>query len=193
MVLKSYAKINLSLSVNKKLKSGLHDLQSYFSLINLHDIIHIKKTKNGKSDKISFKGPHSKFVNKKNNSIKNILILMRENKLINNYYSVKVFKKIPVFAGFGGGTSNAATIFKFLLKKKQKKKLEKDIFIKLGSDFSLFFYNRGFLNTLRKIIKIDNKIKLSLLLVYPNKKCSTKEIYSRVKTYSKKKYFPIKK
>ena len=28
---------------------------------------------------------------------------MRKNKIINNYYSVKVNKKIPVFAGFGGG------------------------------------------------------------------------------------------
>ena len=43
MVLKSYAKINLTLSVNKRLMNGLHDLQSIFCLINLFDKIEIKK------------------------------------------------------------------------------------------------------------------------------------------------------
>ena len=62
MVLKSHAKINLTLSVNKKLLSGLHDIQSMFCLINLFDNITIKRNNNSKFDKISFKGPHSKFV-----------------------------------------------------------------------------------------------------------------------------------
>ena len=44
MVLKSYAKINLSLIINKKLHNGFHNLQSYYSLINFYDEIYIKKT-----------------------------------------------------------------------------------------------------------------------------------------------------
>ena len=43
MVLKSYAKINLTLSVNKKLKSGLHNIQSIYCLIDIHDKIFLKK------------------------------------------------------------------------------------------------------------------------------------------------------
>ena len=43
MVIKSYAKINLSLKVNSKLKNGLHDIQSFFCLIDLSDKIKIKK------------------------------------------------------------------------------------------------------------------------------------------------------
>ena len=43
MVLKSFAKINLTLSVNKKLANGFHDIQSIFCLIDLHDKISIKK------------------------------------------------------------------------------------------------------------------------------------------------------
>ena len=42
MFLKSYAKINLSLSVNKKLMNGFHDLQSIYCLIDLFDKIWIK-------------------------------------------------------------------------------------------------------------------------------------------------------
>ena len=45
MVLKSYSKINLSLNVNNKLKSGLHEIQSYYCLINLIDKIKISKRK----------------------------------------------------------------------------------------------------------------------------------------------------
>ena len=37
---------------------------------------------------------------------------MRKYKLISDFYSVNIYKNIPVFAGLGGGTSNAATIFK---------------------------------------------------------------------------------
>ena len=46
MVLKSYAKINLSLSINKKFSNGLHDIQSIYCLVDLYDSITIKKNKN---------------------------------------------------------------------------------------------------------------------------------------------------
>ena len=48
MVIKSYAKINLSLKVNSKFKNGLHDIQSFFCLIDLSDKIKIKKIKKKK-------------------------------------------------------------------------------------------------------------------------------------------------
>ena len=69
MILKSFAKINLSLLVNKKLIGGLHDLQSIYCLINLFDKISIKKIKNKKKDKILIKGPYYKNVSKYNKSI----------------------------------------------------------------------------------------------------------------------------
>ena len=118
MVLKSYAKINLTLSVNKKLKSGLHNIQSIYCLIDLHDKIFLKKIKKKHLDQVSFTGPFSKDIKKSNNSVKKVLNAMRKYKIINDYYSVKVNKQIPVFAGLGGGTSNAATLFKHLVKKK---------------------------------------------------------------------------
>ena len=45
MVFKSFAKINLSLTVINKLKTGLHDIQSIYCLIDLSDSISVKKTK----------------------------------------------------------------------------------------------------------------------------------------------------
>ena len=89
MVLSSYSKINLNLLVNSKQKNGLHNIQSYFCLINLKDKIKIKKI-DGKSDKINFIGPFSKFINKNDNSIKSVLALLRKLKLISSCYSVHV-------------------------------------------------------------------------------------------------------
>ena len=45
MVINSYAKINLSLIVKKRLNNKLHDLQSIYCLIDLKDKISIKKIK----------------------------------------------------------------------------------------------------------------------------------------------------
>ena len=56
MVLKSFSKINLSLNIIRKLKKDrLHEIQSYFCLINLFDQIKINKIKSHK-DKVKFKG-----------------------------------------------------------------------------------------------------------------------------------------
>ena len=185
MVLKSFAKINLSLSVNSKLKSGLHEIQSYYCLINLIDKIIINKIKKQK-DEIVFKGPFAKHIKKSNNSIGNLLRLLRKFKLISSYYSVSVIKNIPVFSGLGGGTSNAAFVVKFLLKDKITKKILSKVENVIGSDLRLFFYKQGFLENLKNIKIIKKKKKLFFLLSRPNLNCSTREIYSKIKRYSKK-------
>jgi len=188
MILKSFSKINLSLSVNKKLKKiGLHDIQSYFCLINLYDQIKIKKIK-GQKDKVKFQGKFSKFIKKKN-SITNILAILREKNLISSYYSVLVNKKIPVFAGLGGGTSNAVYLVKYLTRGKISKDLLRILDKKIGSDLKLFFYEQGFLESLKKINNFRRKYKLYFLLIYPNIKCSTHYIYSKVKKNSLKSQF----
>jgi 4-diphosphocytidyl-2-C-methyl-D-erythritol kinase len=192
MVLKSFSKINLSLSVNKKLKNGLHEIQSYYCLINLSDKISIRKIKQ-KKDKILFKGLFVKHIKKSNNTIQNLLRLLRKLKIISNYYSVIVVKNIPVFSGLGGGTSNAAFILKFFLKGKISKNLLKGVEKVIGSDLRLFFYKQGFLVNLKTIKDIKKKPKLIFLLSRPNINCSTQEIFSRVKKYTKKNKFSLRK
>ena len=189
MILKSYAKINLTLAVNKRLNIGLHNIQSIYCLINLYDKILIKKIKNTNSDKISFNGRFSKSIDKSNNSVKKILNIMRKNEIINDYYSVRVNKNIPVFAGFGGGTSNAATLLKFLTKKKLNRKILSKIDKEVGSDLRLFFHNQGFQKNLKSVIELKKKHKLHFLLVFPMIKSSTQSVYLKVKNYSKFRLF----
>ena len=192
MVLDSYSKINLSLSINSKLKSGLHEIQSYYCLISLRDQIKINKI-NKKRDQIFFKGPFANNLKRHDNTIANLLKFLRKIKLIANYYSVKVTKNIPVFGGLGGGTSNAAFILRYLL----KERISKNVFYKIekiiGTDLKLFFYKQGFLENFKKIKQIKKKQKLIFLLSRPNINCSTREIYSKVKKYSKKNKFSFSK
>ena len=192
MVLNSYSKINLTLSVNRKLKRGVHEIQSYFCLINLSDKIKIKKIYK-KKDQILFKGTFAKHIEKSNNSIGNLLKLLRKYKLISNYYHVSVIKNIPTYGGLGGGTSNAASVLKYLLKGKINKNIFNKIEKLVGSDLRLFFYKQGFLHNLKTVKITKKKKKLTFLLSRPNINCSTHEIYSKVKKYSKKAKFSFYK
>ena len=190
MVLKSFAKINLTLKVKKKLPSGLHDIETFYCLVNNFDKIFIKKEKNLKSDKISFIGPFSKYVSSSNNSVRKILKIMRKYRIISSYYKIKVIKNIPVFSGLGGGSSNAAFILNYLTNKEISKRTLNKIINYVGSDLRLFFYSQGYLKNLQTIIKIKKIKKLYFLIVFPNVKCSTKVIYSIVTKRFKSKSTP---
>lgn len=193
MILKSFSKINLSLKVNRKLKnSRLHEIQSYFCLVNLYDDIKIKKIKDQK-DIIRFRGKFSKYIKKNSNSVIDVLNILRERNLISSYYSVSINKKIPVFGGMGGGTSNAVYLVKHLIRNKIDKNLLKVLSKRIGSDVKIFLYQQGFISNLKKIYSFQKKHSLYFLLVYPTIKCSTKYIYSKVRKFSQKSDFSFKK
>ena len=184
-MIKSYSKINLFLKVLKKNIKGLHDIQSTTMLLTLHDKIIIKKTKKNK-DIVVFSGPFKKNINTKLNTITSTLSLLRSQNLINpnKKYKIIVNKQIPVFAGLGGGTGNAAAVIKYFLKKKLNIKLLEIFEQKIGSDLRLFFFNHIFQKNLKKIIKFKKKYKFYFLLIYPNIKSSTQEVYSNVKKFN---------
>ena len=186
--LKSPAKINLSLKIGKKINHEYHDIQSIIFLTNLHDQIVIKKI-NGQKDKFKFTGKFKKNIKLENNSALKSVYFLRKKNIINNRskYEIKIKKNIPVFSGLGGGSSNAATIIKYFYKK--RKILDNDInyFARyLGSDFKIFFKsNKIIQENFLKIKNLKFKHNFYLLIVYPFKKSSTKDIYSKFRKYDK--------
>ena len=184
-MIKSYSKINLFLRVLKKNNTGLHNIQSTTMLVDLYDEISIQKIEKNK-DEILFTGPFKKNIKNNSNTVISTLSLLRSQKFINNNskYKIVINKKIPVFAGLGGGTGNAAAIIKYFLKNKISPKLLKICEKKIGSDLRLFFFNHSFQENLKKIKKFNQKYKFYFLLVYPNIKSSTKEVYSNIKTFN---------
>ncbi|MDC0450101.1 4-(cytidine 5'-diphospho)-2-C-methyl-D-erythritol kinase [Pelagibacteraceae bacterium] len=184
-MIKSYSKINLFLRVLKKNSGGLHDLQSSVILIDLYDEINIKRIIS-KKDEIKFIGQFRKKINIKNNSITCSLFLLRKYGLVNkeDRYKITINKKIPVFAGLGGGTSNAIYLIKYFLKNNINKKLIKIFEKEIGSDFRLFLYKQSFQKSLKKVLKLKKRYNLNFILVYPSINCSTKQIYSKVKKFN---------
>ena len=115
--LKSWAKINLSLNVIKRLANNHHKIESLITFVQFSDEIKIKSIDEAKH-KISFSGKFSKGIGKQNTVIR-LLNLLEKKKLIKNKkFEIKVTKNIPQKSGMGGGSMNAACILKYLMKKK---------------------------------------------------------------------------
>jgi|TARA_B110000444_G_scaffold231524_1_gene239550 4-diphosphocytidyl-2-C-methyl-D-erythritol kinase len=185
-MIKSYCKLNLSLRVLRKLKNNLHNIQTNTVLIDLHDKIKISKTKK-KKDIVNFLGIYGKEVDKTHNSINQSLSILRSQKIIkyNEHYKVNIIKRIPVFAGLGGGTSNAAFLIKFFYQNKLNETIIKSFEKKIGTDLRLFLYKQSFQKNLGKIKKYQKNFSFFFLLVKPALKCSTKHMYSKIKIFSK--------
>ena len=187
--IKSYCKINLSLKVLKKLNSGYHKITSLITFCGLHDVILISRIR-GTKDKISFFGRFKSGINKKSNTISKLLNLLRSNKLLQNQvFKINVQKNIPHGSGLGGGSSNAANLLNYF-NSKIKLKLSKGKIRKLadqiGFDVSINLEKRNSFLTgkMGKILRLNQKFKLNLLIVYPNLVCSTKKIYEKNKKIS---------
>jgi len=193
--IKSYCKINLSLKVLKKLNNGYHNLISLITFCNLHDIISISKIQ-GPHDKISFSGKFKKGINKRLNTITKVLNLLRKHRLLEKEtFKINVQKNIPHGSGLGGGSSNAADLlnyFSLKMKVKLKKKEINKLAYQIGFDVPVNMLKKNTFLTGKtgEILRLNQKFKLNLLVVYPNVICSTKKIFKKnkkispLKTYS---------
>lgn len=145
----SPAKINLFLHIVGRRADGYHLLQSVFLLINLCDEIGINLRGDGKIIRTNnvFRVPENDdLAIRAANALKNYAQTHIKNFNINNGAEIEVVKKIPMGAGLGGGSSNAATVLMALNKLWQinldKPTLEK-IGLSLGADVPFFIYGKN--------------------------------------------------
>ena len=189
--IKSYAKINLSLNIIKKIPKKHHLIESLVTFINFYDLIYIRETKTLKH-KIKFLGKFSKNISK-NNSVNKLLNLLDEKDLLKGRkFEIKIIKNIPQKSGMGGGSMNASTLAKFFLKRKivnLSKKNMCNILKSIGSDVPLGMNLKNtVMSKTGKLTINEKKIGLYTLIVKPNFGCSTKIIYSKNKEQTKPKY-----
>ena len=187
-MIKSHAKINLSLTVLGKINSNFHRIETIVSFISLYDEIYIKNI-NKKKHKILFYGKLSKGIPSSNTVSKIMKFMDKQNLLNGKKYSIKIKKNIPQKAGLGGGSMNAASIIRFFLLKRDKLISKNKIFElseKVGSDvkFGLKLNNTIQLGN-QSILRFKKKIGLYVVIVKPNFGCSTKSIYKKVRIFSK--------
>src|SRR3989338_5787466 len=107
LLLRSPAKLNLFLKVNRKRPDGYHDLTTLFERIDLCDDIRLAVNTAGRI-RIFCRQPQ---VPKDSRNL-----AYRAARLLKDEFSLKegvditITKRIPVAAGLGGGSSNAATV-----------------------------------------------------------------------------------
>ena len=110
--IKAYAKINLSLDIVSKRENGYHNLKMIMHTVNLYDKLNIYENNSGN---FSMKTNLSYLPNDDRNIIfKTYREFYDYTKLKPAGMNVNLKKVIPVCAGLGGGSSDAAAFLKFL-------------------------------------------------------------------------------
>ena len=129
------AKINSILSVEGKREDGYHLIDSVFQSVSLSDKIKLKKDKN-----VSLLCNVKELGDDQNIAIKAAKMFFGETE-INGGVKIKLKKKIPLAAGLGGGSADAAAVLLGLNKlydTKLSAECLKAMALKLGADVPFF-------------------------------------------------------
>ena len=182
----SPAKINLNLKVIKFDKNlQKHKLSSQIVIIKLHDVIEIKPS-NDLS--VVYKDTNKKKIFVKNDIIKKTIKYFDKKYKKKSKFNILVDKKIPIGYGIGGGSSNAASILKYLYKfYKINPKNFFDDAPELGSDVLLFFNQTPKIIDGIKSYRILNKNTArwkKIYLIFPRTKNLTASIFSHFRKNS---------
>ena len=177
---KASAKINIGLYVTEKRQDGYHNIETIFYPINLYDILTFED-----SDYFSFSSNLKSMPSDSTN-----LIIQAKN-LLEDYsgekLNVKIFldKRIPLGAGLGGGSSDAAVTLVKLNELSGLNLSTNEIFdlaLRLGSDIPFFLNPQPSFASGRgeylqsQLIHLD----LPLVIVNPGIMISTKWAYSQI-------------
>lgn len=182
MVVNSYAKLNLYLEVLSRRRDNYHNIRTLFERIDLHDTL-IFRPRQDKSIRIICKNPEVP----RNSS--NLCFcgakLLQQDFSVEKGVDIEIIKRIPVGAGLGGGSSNAAAalqglnkIWKLGLNTKKLTGYAK----RIGADVAFFLYDCRFAiaNGIGEEIKTLNLQRVKRLwhvLAMPSLSVSTAAIY----------------
>lgn len=109
--IKSYAKVNLSLDVTGIRDDGYHLIETVMQQIRLADDIYIKWNEmdcKGISVRLTTNKPY--LPTDERNLAYRAAVLMSQYAKVSGKLDIQIEKKIPVAAGLGGGSSNAAAV-----------------------------------------------------------------------------------
>ncbi len=180
-------KINLGLNIISKRQDGYHEIETIFYPVNISDALEIIETRDKSSNNVHFSSTGITIdCAKEDNSC------IKAYDLLSNHFprlpSIKMHlhKVIPIGAGLGGGSADAAFTIS-LLNKKLDLKLSKDQLLKyaleLGSDCPFFIINKPCLAQGRGEILQEINIDFStykFLIVNPQVNINTRWAYSQV-------------
>lgn len=112
MTLRAYAKINLGLQILSKRLDGYHDIETIFHQINLYDEIDIVQNGSG----IHFTTDSPNLPADASNLCVRAATILHDLTGAQGGVEITLRKRIPIGAGLGGGSSDAATVLKGICK-----------------------------------------------------------------------------
>jgi len=177
--LPSPAKINLFLDLLGKRSDGYHDIVTVFEKIDLCDRIRLTRSGSG----IEISSNLKELPLDKNNLVYRAYSLLKESYGVSAGVKIHIEKAIPVAAGLGGGSSNAAAVLRGL-----PILWDLDINIselvsigkKIGADVPFFMFNHSFaLGSGRgdDINPIESALDMWHVIISPPVRLLTGEIY----------------
>lgn len=178
----SPAKLNLYLEVLNKCDDGYHTISTVFERIALFDEISISE---GPGRDIAIKSDSKDIPKDKRNLVYKAAALLRDDFRIAKGLTIRIKKRIPVGAGLGGGSSDAASTLLGLNRLWDLKLSRQKLFSyggKLGADVAFFLSQSPFASgngrgdRIRALTRF--KKKLWHIIVVPRVKVSTREIYA---------------
>ncbi|MFZ5564762.1 MAG: 4-(cytidine 5'-diphospho)-2-C-methyl-D-erythritol kinase [Thermodesulfobacteriota bacterium] len=174
----SPAKINLFLHVTGKRADGYHDLFSLMCPISLFDELVFETTSVG----VSVQCNHPDIPSDDSNLAHRAATLFFETARIRAGVSITLTKNIPVAAGLGGGSSNAASVLVWLNNRFGRPFASDRLMemgARLGADVPFFIFGRPALAT-----GIGDHLtaypllpSLPVVLIHPDIHVSTRQIY----------------
>lgn len=174
---RAYGKINLGLKVVSKRTDGFHNLEMIVAKIDLFDEIEFKESG---SLEVVCDG-----VAQEDNLVYKVAKYLKERYYVKKGIKIIINKNIPMGAGLGGGSSDAACAINTLnelwgLSLKENEKQE--IALMFGSDIPFFINNNIAYATGRGEIleEIELKREVKLLIVKPQESVSTKDVFKKV-------------
>jgi 4-diphosphocytidyl-2-C-methyl-D-erythritol kinase len=181
LLLPSYAKLNLILRVLGKRRDGYHMLETVFQTVDLHDDLTLRFLPSDHFHLVLNVG-ESDIPPDSSNLIYRACHLFHAAYPFSGRVEVDIVKRIPLQAGLGGGSSNAATMlialsrhFGWPLSRAKLLALAR----KLGSDVPFFLHGGTAFGTGRgeKIRQLPDWSAFPVLLVHSNYPSSTPVVY----------------
>ncbi len=171
------AKINIGLQVLNKRSDNFHNINSIFVPISLSDVITISE-----NNQFELRSNVKFNITDDENLVIKAAKKFNESLGISKAYRIKLQKEIPMQAGLGGGSADAAVVLKMLNEMNgnpfSNEYLAK-LALELGSDVPFFIYNKPVIARGRgEILQFINfRRDIHILVVFPNINISTKEAY----------------
>ena len=176
------AKINIGLNVTEKLPNGYHNIETVFYPIKIHDVVEITDATilNCRVKGIDISGRPEDNI-----CYKAFQLLQQDHQIPNQ--EITLLKHIPVGAGLGGGSSDAAHLIK-IINQKFNLRLEVSQMERyasaLGADCAFFIENKPVYAFGRgdqfKPVELDLSM-YNIVLVKPDIHVSTAEAYAGMK------------